>query len=217
MGFFINQGVASQVRQAALWQWFAAGVVVLALHALVWYGLHSPASFQQPKVVSRIEVTLIAPQMTRRVETRVAQPAPVRIPQPAPTPPAVAAPKNTAPSAPAHVPTPEQSASPKAASASENVPITAPRFNAAYLHNATPAYPAAARRAGYEGTVLIRARIQADGNADRVEIKKSSGYGVLDQVALESVRKWRFIPARRGNEAVLEWVDIPLKFKLEDE
>lgn len=132
-------------------------------------------------------------------------------------PPVLSTQNDTAPPAPANAPTPDKPASPKAASPTENAPITAPRFNAAYLHNPTPVYPAAARRAGYEGTVVIRARIQVDGNADRVEIRKSSGYGVLDQAALEAVRKWRFIPAGRGNEAVVEWVDIPLKFKLEDE
>ncbi len=235
MNFSTNQLIASQARQAALWQWFAAGVVVLASHALVLQGLHSPASFQKPKVVSRIEVVLIAPQQSlpfaaqqpakhvetnKSVETRIAQPEPVRIPQAVATPAGVSSQNDTAPSAASHVPTPDQAASPKAAraidSATESEPIAAPRFNAAYLHNATPVYPAGARRAGYEGTVLIRARIQADGNADRVEIKKSSGYSVLDQAALEAVRKWRFIPAKRVNEAVVEWVDIPLKFKLED-
>ena len=163
-------------------------------------------------------MTLIAAQQpARQVETRVAQPEPARIPQPVPTPPAVAAQNDTATLAPAHVPTPDQPANPQVVNSAANEPITTPSFNAAYLHNASPVYPAGARRAGYEGAVLIRARIQADGYADRVEIKRSSGYSVLDQAALEAVRKWRFIPARKGNETVLEWVDIPLKFKLEDE
>lgn len=173
-------------------------------------------------VISRIEVELIAPPqlaqlVAPRVETQLVQPKPVRVLTSAPTPSVLPMQNDSAPPAPANVPASDRPASLKAASPAENEALTAPRFNAAYLHNPTPVYPAAARRAGYEGAAVIRARIQIDGSADRVEIKKSSGYGILDQAALEAVRKWRFIPARRGNEAVVEWVEIPWKFKLEEE
>ena len=221
-------------RSPVLRQWFAAGIIAMALHALVWYGLRSPSSTSTPAVTSRIEVALIAPSqpgkpVAPRVETQFVEPGPVQTPKSAPTPPvlpktsALPLQNDSAPPVPANVPVPasvpaqDRPAGQKAAGASENEPLTAPQFNAAYLHNPTPVYPAAARRTGYEGTVVIRARIQIDGSADRVDIKKSSGYGVLDQAALEAIRKWRFIPARRGNEAVVEWVDIPLKFKLEEE
>lgn len=219
-------------RFSTLWQWFGAAVVVLVLHALVVSGLDFSSSPQKPKIVSQIEVQLIDPPQTlsvpqpqpqpaKRVETPVVRPQPVRIPQPVPELPVVMAQDDTAPSKPAHVPAPDQPTSPPAvnppaASPTESEPITAPRFNAAYLNNPPRTYPAAARRAGYEGTVLIRARIQIDGKADLVEIKKSSGYSVLDQTALEAVRQWRFVPARKGNDAVVEWVDIPWKFKLEN-
>ena len=208
-------------RSPAVWQWLVAGVIVLALHALVWHGLRSPLSANTPKVISRIEVELIAPpQLAKpaasRVETRLVQPKPAQVTK-STSAPSIQPPQNEpAPPALTQVPAPDKPASPKAASPAETEPLTAPRFNAAYLHNPTPVYPAAARRTGYEGTVVIRARIQIDGSADRVEIKKSSGYGVLDQAALEAVRKWRFIPARRGNEAVVEWVEIPWQFKLEE-
>lgn len=227
-------------RSPVLRQWFAAGIIAMALHALVWYGLRSSSSASTPVVISRIEVALIAPSqpgkpVAPRVETQFVEPRQVQTLKSSPTPPVLSntpvlsqttvlpLQNDSAPPVPANVPVPasvpaqDRPASQKAAGASENEPLTAPQFNAAYLHNPTPVYPAAARRTGYEGTVVIRARIQIDGSADRVEIKKSSGYGVLDQAALEAVRKWRFIPARRGNEAVVEWVDIPLKFKLEEE
>ena len=215
-------------RSPVLRQWFAAGIIAMALHALVWYGLRSSSSANTPVVISRIEVALIAPSqpgkpVAPRVETQFVEPRPERTLKSVPTQPvlsqtsALPLQNDSAPPVPASVPTQDRPTNQKAAGASENEPLTAPQFNAAYLHNPTPVYPAAARRTGYEGTVVIRARIQIDGSADRVEIKKSSGYGILDQAALEAVRKWRFIPARRGNEAVVEWVDIPLKFKLEEE
>jgi protein TonB len=48
----------------------------------------------------------------------------------------------------------------------------------------------------------------------QVEVKKSSGYEVLDQSALVAVKQWRFIPARKGEVAIPFWVNIPIKFQL---
>jgi protein TonB len=91
-----------------------------------------------------------------------------------------------------------------------------PRYNAAYLSNPPPAYPLAARRRGIEGTVLIRSKVSAAGECLRAELKKTSGSDLLDQAALEAVKKWRFVPARRGSQAVVAWVEVPITFKLEN-
>ena len=100
-----------------------------------------------------------------------------------------------------------------------NIPepvLEAPRFNAAYLNNPPPVYPLSARRRGIEGRVLVRAEVQADGSCSRVELKTTSGSDLLDQAALEAVKKWRFVPARKGNQAVTAWVEVPISFKLEN-
>jgi hypothetical protein len=34
--------------------------------------------------------------------------------------------------------------------------------------------------------------------------------------ALTAVRNWRFLPARRGTEAIADWVDVPVRFRLQD-
>jgi protein TonB len=91
-----------------------------------------------------------------------------------------------------------------------------PRYNAAYLSNPPPAYPLAARRRGIEGTVLVRAEISAGGECQRAELKKTSGHEMLDNAALEAVKKWRFVPAKRGSQAVVAWVEVPITFKLEN-
>jgi len=58
-----------------------------------------------------------------------------------------------------------------------------------------PAYPFRGRRAGYEGTVLLTVEVGADGSVLAVSLKESSGYGILDQAAIETVeKKWRFEP-----------------------
>jgi protein TonB len=91
-----------------------------------------------------------------------------------------------------------------------------PRYIAAYLNNPPPAYPAAARRRGHEGRVLVRAEVLADGRCNQVMLKASSGHDLLDRAAMDAVQQWRFVPARQGDQAVDAWVDVPITFKLND-
>lgn len=85
-----------------------------------------------------------------------------------------------------------------------------------YRENVPPSYPLSARLKGYEGVVLITAEILAEGRAGDLKIKSSSGYGVLDQSALEAVRAWKFDPAKRMGKPVSAWVDIPVRFVLKN-
>jgi periplasmic protein TonB len=103
-----------------------------------------------------------------------------------------------------------------AEAASPAVVAVAPAsINAAYLHNPLPRYPVPARRAGEQGTVMLRVLVSRDGTAARVEIDKSSGSPHLDAAARETVKAWRFAPARRGGEAIESWVVVPVVFRLE--
>lgn len=93
--------------------------------------------------------------------------------------------------------------------------VTAARFDADYLDNPKPIYPHASRRLREEGKVLLRVRVSAAGHAESVEIKQTSGFPRLDQAAEEAVKRWRFVPARRGDEAVAAWVQVPITFNLQ--
>ncbi len=93
-------------------------------------------------------------------------------------------------------------------------PLVEARFDADYLSNPKPPYPALARRRGETGTVLLRVRVGPEGDAQQVELKQSSGYPRLDQSALETVPRWRFVPARRGETPVAAWVLVPVVFAL---
>lgn len=95
------------------------------------------------------------------------------------------------------------------------VAITAARFDADYLDNPKPDYPHASRRLREEGKVLLRVRVSAAGHAESVEVKHTSGFPRLDQAAEEAVKRWRFVPARRGDEAVAAWVQVPITFNLQ--
>ena len=94
-------------------------------------------------------------------------------------------------------------------------PATPPLFNAAYLRNPAPVYPPVARRSGDQGTVMLTVLVNPEGAPLRVELDQSSGSKPLDSAALEAVRGWRFVPARRGTQNIEAWVRVPVVFKLE--
>ncbi|MGV8057527.1 MAG: TonB family protein [Smithellaceae bacterium] len=83
-----------------------------------------------------------------------------------------------------------------------------------YRENAPPQYPLSARLREYEGVALIAAEILADGKIGNLKIKSSSGYSILDQSAVEAIKKWKFDPAREMGKPVSAWVEIPVRFVL---
>lgn len=90
-----------------------------------------------------------------------------------------------------------------------------PNFNAAYLNNPAPDYPSISRREGEQGLVLLRVQVTPNGTAASVELQTSSGSTRLDQAALEAVKKWRFVPAKRGEQPVSASVTVPVSFSIE--
>lgn len=129
--------------------------------------------------------------------------APVEVPLDQP-PPRTDTALEPAPVVPAVAPTPA------AASRAE----TAPRFDADYLDNPPPAYPAVSRRMGEEGKVVLRVFVEPSGRPGQIQIHTGSGSARLDQAAQESVARWKFVPAHRGAEPVGAWVLVPIQFSL---
>jgi protein TonB len=78
-----------------------------------------------------------------------------------------------------------------------------------------PRYPDSARKAGVQGTTLLKLQVLANGKVGEVLIEKSAGHRDLDSAAAEAVKKWLFEPARMGKEAVAVWVLLPVKFELQ--
>ena len=109
--------------------------------------------------------------------------------------------------------TPSLSDTPPVALAQDNAEAD---YKAAYLNNPRPPYPFAAVRQGAEGRVLLSAEVLPDGRAGRVSLEKSSGHALLDAAALNTVRSWRFTPARKGGVATAQTVSIPIDFNLQD-
>lgn len=150
--------------------------------------------------VERPKPTARPPIMTAVTEASASFVAPP--PPPAPVVEAPAEPVVAAPPAP-----PARPAPPPA-------PVIPPNFNADYLNNPAPAYPALSRRMGEEGKVVLRVFVNEQGLPAQVQLKTSSGFSRLDSVALETVRHWKFVPARRGDQAVAAWVLVPISFSL---
>jgi protein TonB len=134
-----------------------------------------------------------------------------------PVPPAPAAPGTVVgPPAQAPVAALPPSRAPQAAPPSAPPRITQPaRPRGGY--QVRPDYPAAARRAGAEGTTVLRVHVRVDGTIDDVQVSRSAGYAALDEAAAAAVTRWRFEPARSGPDAVAVWVLIPVQFRLQNE
>ncbi|HUP45394.1 MAG TPA: TonB family protein [Thermoanaerobaculia bacterium] len=81
------------------------------------------------------------------------------------------------------------------------------------VERVVPIYPAAARREGVEGAVVIRGIVRRDGRIDDVEIIKDLPYG-LGESARDAVRRWRFRPATYRGEPIDVYYTVTVNFRL---
>ena len=72
----------------------------------------------------------------------------------------------------------------------------------------SPKYPEVALWRRWVGKGIFRCKLRPDGSVSSVEIRKSSGYNVLDQAAVAALRQWRFKVS--GTDVV----NIPINFKM---
>ena len=98
----------------------------------------------------------------------------------------------------------------------ENFELSVPIVvqNVAYVDKklCTPKYPRVSRKRGERGKVLVRVFINRDGSSEKVEIEQSSGFTRLDEAAMNSAKKCRFIPAKRNGKPVKTLATIPYTF-----
>ena len=212
---------ARRPDRAARWVAIVAATVFhVVLVALLLSSVPAPHA---PRPAAPIMIDLIAeridpphPAETPKPRVKPMLPIPMRVAPPeivmapADTPAALVAPP---PPEPAIVQPIETMVAPDAAPSAPPVP---PRFNADYLQNPAPQYPPLARRMREQGKVILRVLVDADGLAERVELRTSSGSARLDQSAQETVKRWKFVPARQGERNVAAWVLVPITFALEN-
>lgn len=78
-----------------------------------------------------------------------------------------------------------------------------------------PPYPRFARQQGWEGVVVLRLTIRADGTVASVSIQTPSPYPILDESAAQTVQQWQFDPAKDGEIPIQVTVDVPIRFSLD--
>ncbi len=96
----------------------------------------------------------------------------------------------------------------------QSQPGTADRPLPELIQSPPPTYPQTAIERRWEGTVLLRLRVTAEGHVGQIAILESSGYDVLDGAAVHAVRAWRFVPAIRDGRPVASSVRLPVRFEL---
>ncbi len=178
--------------------------VVVALHAALIYALavglgvmHLP-TFVEPMKAVIIQSASEQPKFkTEIVKPELEQPK-VDMAQPAPEIP-IDVPSDA-------TPPPDSAASSSAPSEVADLQVN---------HRTDPVYPPASRRAGEEGTTVLRVLVDERGRPGDVSIVQSSGFPRLDQSAVEAIRRWTFAAARNGSQSVRAYTTVKVSFRLD--
>lgn len=80
------------------------------------------------------------------------------------------------------------------------------------IHRVQPEYPALARQARIQGTVVLRAIISRDGRIENLQVV--SGHPMLVQAAIEAVRQWRYRPYVLNDQPVEVESQVTVNFSL---
>jgi TonB family protein len=92
------------------------------------------------------------------------------------------------------------------------VPVGGMVQQARLIHSVPPVYPALAKVTRVSGDVVVDALIDAGGNVKTVKVL--SGPTILQQAASETVRQWKYEPARLDGQAVAMHLSVTVKFRL---
>jgi protein TonB len=81
------------------------------------------------------------------------------------------------------------------------------------IYKTIPQYPAIAKAAHQEGTVVLQAMISKSGTIENLQVV--SGPAMLQQAALDAVKTWRYRPYLLNDQAVEVETTVSVIFKLE--
>jgi TonB family protein len=87
--------------------------------------------------------------------------------------------------------------------------VSAPRLT----YKVEPEYSEEARKAKYQGTVVLAVEVWPDGGAHNIRVLRSLGLG-LDEKAIQAVEKWKFVPGRKDGKPVRVAATIEVNFRL---
>ena len=81
------------------------------------------------------------------------------------------------------------------------------------LYDPDPEYSDEARRAKYQGNVILSLVVDATGHVRDIRVARSVGMG-LDEKAIEAVQKWKFAPGMKDGHPVAVQVSVEVNFRL---
>ncbi len=81
------------------------------------------------------------------------------------------------------------------------------------LSRVEPQYSEEARKARYQGTVILEAIVRKDGTVDILHVVRSLGFG-LDENAIQALKQWRFRPGLKNGVPVDVALNIEVNFNL---
>ena len=216
----------------------AVVLAVVALHVGAIWALQSGLLMRALEIVVPVELLsqFVEPPAPKAVLRPPAPPVPLEQPKkavakmPTPQAPLPVAINNPAPApkAPTGTIEPQTAQAPVAQAPVAFAPVAAapaappappavqqPSSDADYLQNPKPAYPSISRRLNEQGKTTVRVLIGTDGLPQRAEVSKSSGFSRLDDAALATVMRWRYVPGKRGGVAEAMWFNVPINWVLE--
>lgn len=191
--------------------------IVIALHGAALWGLWQHRLLPAPAALEPLFVRFIAPPAPA---IREKAPRPPARPQPEVKHPAqqlVAATPAATPQELAAPAPPPQAAAPEAPRmALPAGPVAlGSELSVACPQRAAPAYPAASRRRGETGSVVLRVELDEQGTVAEARVETASGHERLDHAALVAVKAWRCTPPRRNGEPVRAIARQPFHFVLQ--
>jgi periplasmic protein TonB len=207
---------------------------VLLFHVLVIWALQTGLLLRAVEIIVPVEVLAVIVELP----TPKADPAPPKPPEPAKQ--VVSKPKQVTQVAPTLLAVADATPAPNAPSAQPIAPpapyvptvavaavaapappappaapkIVLPSSDAAYLGNPRPYYPPLSNRLREQGVTKISVLVSANGVPTEAYIKESSGFDRLDQSALVSVMKWRYMPGTRDGVPEAMRYTVPVRFAL---
>jgi periplasmic protein TonB len=81
------------------------------------------------------------------------------------------------------------------------------------IYQPEPEYSEEARKAKWQGTVMLSLVVDESGKAVNIKVTKALGLG-LDQKAIEAVQKWRFKPGTKDGKPVPVFASVEVNFRL---
>lgn len=207
------------------WTWPVALAASLSLHA--WLLLPTTAEttdfpLEQP-ATTRIQLVYAdppsvvvpepapEPEPESEPEPLLQEESPVELPEPLPEPEPEPEPEPMP--EPEPPPPPPEAAPPPPPAVEETADVDGQYDEAPHpLKPLRPAYPEAARADRLEGVVVCLVTIGKNGRTSDPAIEQSSGHAILDNAALDALKKARFAPARRRHRPVEIRIRLTLDF-----